>query len=84
MTDQEFIVLDELYFVQSFAEVKEATGLNAAVVKQVLEDLLEKGWIRCMSSRQDDEPGEMINFQEGYEHYFYLATKTGLKIHNSR
>ena len=84
MTDQEFDVLDELYFVQSFEEVMEATALPPDTLRKVLEDLLEKGWIRCMLSRNEDISGEEINFQENYEHYFYLATKAGLIAHNSR
>ena len=84
MTDQEFDVLDELYFVQSFEEVLEATALPAETLRKVLQDLLEKGWIRCFVSRSGDVSAEETNFQEHYQHYFYLATKAGLKAHNSR
>ena len=84
MTDQEFDVLEELYFVQSFEEVREATNFKPERLKLVLQDLMEKGWIRCLSNRQDSVAGEHINFGEYYQDYFYLATKAGLMAHNSR
>ncbi len=84
MTDQEFDVLDELYFVQSFEEVMEASGLDSATLRQVLEDMQEKGWIRVMSSRSDNDQDGEINIRGHYDKYFYLATKSGLMAHNSR
>ena len=84
MSDQEFDVLDELYFVQSFDEVKEATDLEDETLKQVLQGLMEKGWIRCMDSREGEVNADKIDFQTHYKQYFYLATKKGLLAHNSR
>ena len=84
MSDQEFDVMDELYFVQSFDEVQEASGLDAETLPQVLEQLLEKGWIQCLRNRQAELAEPAINKPEDYRQYFYLATKAGLMAHNSR
>ena len=84
MTDQEFDVLDELYFVQSFEEVKDITGMEAGELKQVLAHLLEKGWIRCMESRDVGPDSGKLDFEGNHQQYFYLATKAGLLAHNSR
>ena len=84
MSDQEFDVLDELYFVQSFDEVRELTGMDNESLKEVLQELLSKGWIRCMESRDGVVDGRRTDFQKNYRQYFYLATKPGLLAHNSR
>lgn len=84
MSDQEFDVLDELYFVHSFQEVQEATGLKPNDLKLVLQELLEKGWVRCMEARDGEGSAGKIDFQKNYQNYFYLATKAGLLAHNSR
>lgn len=84
MSDQEFDVMDELYFVQSFDEVMEAADLEEEMLKQVLQGLMEKGWIRCMQSREGEVNGDKIDFHTHFKQYFYLATKKGLLAHNSR
>lgn len=84
MSDQEFDVLDELYFVQSFEEVKESSGLAEEPLKQLLLEMWEKGWIRCMENREEEPGVDKEDFSKNYSRYFYLATKKGLLAHNSR
>lgn len=84
MTEGEFVVLDELYFVQSFAELQESTALGEEALKEVLEGLLAKGWIRCLSSRSGEPAADVETLPEQFQNYFYLATKDGLLAHNSR
>ncbi|WP_017732897.1 hypothetical protein [Nafulsella turpanensis] len=84
MTDQEFDVMDELYFVQSFAELQQSCQLEAQELKQLLLSLIRKEWVRWMIDRADEAPsGETIQ-EEQMEQYYYLATKAGLLAHNSR
>ncbi len=84
MSEQEYLLLDELYFLQSFQELEELTGLSKAVLSSVLGDLLGKGWIKCLRSREGEEPVGMDEFSASYSTFQYLATKAGLLAHNSR
>ena len=84
MSEQEYQVLDELYFLQSFQELLVQTGLPAEEVKQVLGDMLQKGWVKCLRSREGEEPVGAEEFSANYASLQYLATKAGLLAHNSR
>lgn len=84
MNDQEFQVLDELYFIQSFQELLALTDLNEGQLKTILEEMLAKGWIKSMKTREGEEPASKEDFLQHYASYLYLATKAGLLAHNSR
>ncbi len=84
MTNHEFDVLDELYFVTSFQVLKEHVSLSEPELKQTLGQLLEKQWVKCFKSASEELLSNEVNFERDYKHYFYLATKTGLLAHNSR
>lgn len=84
MTDLEFDVLDELYFVQSFAELQEETGLEAGTLKKVLEEMYYKGWVRCMKDPEGGEQHHGQGFPDTYSTTYFLASKEGLLAHNSR
>ncbi len=84
MTDQEFDVLDELYFVQSFAYLKEELSLSVIELKSVLHSLVKQGWIKCLYNMNDEVFEDELDFEKKYEEYFYLASKKGLLAHNGR
>lgn len=84
MSDKEFQVLDELYFIQSFQELLVLTDLNEDELKTILEDMLAKGWVKSMKSREGEEPASEEDYLTHYASYHYLATKAGLLAHNSR
>ena len=84
MSEQEYQVLDELYFVQSFPELRQLTGFNESELKEILGELLKKGWIKCLRSREGEEPVGESEFFTNYTSYLYLASKAGLQAHNSR
>ncbi len=85
MTDLEFDVLDELYFVQTFATLREALldDMEEATLVSVLYDLAQKGWVKCLRPNKD-EPihQEALDIKRDYQQYCYLATKAGLMAHN--
>lgn len=83
MTDSEFEVLDELYFVQSYAELQESTGYEDALLKDVLNSFLSKGWARCLASRAGEEMA-VQSLPANFHACFFLATKAGLLAHNSK
>lgn len=84
MTDLEFDVLDELYFVQSFADLQKETALEANTLKKVLEEMYHKGWVRCMKGPEGDDQYSVQDFPEDFSTIYFLASKEGLLAHNSR
>lgn len=84
MTDNEFDVLDELYFVQPFNAILEETQLAESELKEVLSGLLNKGWVKCFGDRQAEMPIAPSDLENDLTSYFYLATKEGLLVHNGR
>lgn len=84
MTDNEFDLLDELYFVQSFSDLKEILEWEEGMVKETLHALIDKGWVKCFKDIKAEVALEDVDFQQLYSRYFYLATKAGLLAHNGR
>ncbi len=84
MTDNEFEVLDELYFVQHFSSLQQQVSLSEAELKAVLHVLLQKKWIKCLASPDNELTESEPDFENQYNTYFYLATKKGLLAHNTR
>ncbi|MFO7823826.1 MAG: hypothetical protein R6V72_07780 [Cyclobacterium sp.] len=83
MTDDEFDLLDELYFLQPYAYLQDSLSWEDERLLLNLEALYKKGWIKCYAGPEeelfDDPPIQNI----GRELY-YLATKKGLLQHNTR
>ncbi|MBO3270570.1 MULTISPECIES: hypothetical protein [Hymenobacter] len=85
VTDAEFDILDELYFVTSFAELSRKTTLAAPVVEENLRSLLEKDLIRSFWPDADTELAyEPTSFGAICRDAFFLASKEGLLQHNTR
>ncbi|WP_305982137.1 hypothetical protein [Roseivirga thermotolerans] len=84
MTDAEFDVMDELYFVQPYTYLLEELTLKEEELKATLRSLLEKGYIKCFFTMNDEVFEDQLNFEKEYKTYYYLATKTGLLAHNGR
>ena len=84
MTDLEFDVMDELYFVVSFPELQRLVQLSGAQLKGVLEGLLDKNYVKCFENVSDELPHDEVDFSRNYRNYHYLASKEGLFAHNSR
>ncbi|WP_026880025.1 hypothetical protein [Hymenobacter norwichensis] len=85
MTDPEFDILDELYFVTSFRDLLQKTGLSEVALKQGLRGLLEQGLIRSFWPDPDTELAyEESSFGAISQDCYYLASKEGLLQHNTR
>lgn len=83
MTDEEFDTLDELYFLQSYKELKKLVNIPEAKLKDILITLLKKGWLRCYINPNDEIDFSEMRFQKEFRNYYYLASKEGLLAHNS-
>jgi hypothetical protein len=85
VNDIEFDILDELYFVTSFKELKQQLGVPEEQLCQNLKTLAKSGFLKCLFPDPDSEiEFEERLFSENYRNYFFLATKEGLLQHNSR
>lgn len=84
MSDEEFDVMDELYFVQSFNYLIEELEMSAEELKEVLKTLLSKGWVKCFYNMNDEVFEDKLDFDNEFKDYYYLATKPGLLAHNGR
>ncbi|MEQ9438348.1 MAG: hypothetical protein RIG62_04840 [Cyclobacteriaceae bacterium] len=84
MTDLEYDVMDELYFVSSFEQLRETLELEDDELRNVLQTLLRKEWITCYLNHSEEIPHQEADFSDHYQKYYYLATKAGLLAHNGR
>lgn len=82
MTDLEYDILDELYFVISFDELMRQVAIEEADLRKGVFELFNKGWVRVFS-----DPDETLDYenltQELLSTSYLLASKAGLKAHNS-
>jgi len=83
MTDLEFEIIDELYFVQSFEKLVDELDIGPKGMVKALDGLIAKGWVRCFYKGTDEPVLDNIDLQNNYNNYLYLATKEGLLKHNS-
>lgn len=84
MSDVEFDVLDELYFVVSFNDLANSTQLNPEKLKEVLTLLHGKGWLKVYKNASEELPLGAFRFEENAQEFFFLASKAGLLAHNGR
>ncbi len=82
MTDSEFDLLDELYFVQSFDNLKNALNWEDEKLLHTLLSLYQKGLIKCLAEPDQERFDQVDVLVEGKE-LLYLATKKGLMAHNT-
>ena len=85
MTDQEFDVLDELYFVISFQDLMRNLSWPAEAVLPVLKELVSKELVKCIDPQSEEEVElSLSELDKQYHKILFLATKKGLMEHNSR
>lgn len=82
MTSKQFEILDELYFVISYNEIRIVTALTDEELCAELTGLFSEGWLRVFKSPSDTKDYELIS-DEILMNSYLLASKSGLKAHNS-
>lgn len=83
MTDIEFDLLDQLYFVQTFESLISELQIPEAELKSLLVEMVQKGWVKVMDKQTDEEIVELDTWINNCTSFFYLATKKGLFVHNT-
>ena len=84
MTDQEFDILDELYFLTGFEELKEGCGLKNEELVPALWKIIKKEWVNCFKNYDQEFQATQSEFETNFADYHYLASKKGLMAHNAR
>ena len=82
MSDAEFDLLDELYFVQDYDYLKETLRWEDQRLLETLERLYREGMIKCLDEPDRERFDQVDIFSEGKQ-LLYLATKKGLMAHNA-
>ncbi|MEB2781592.1 hypothetical protein U3A58_14435 [Algoriphagus sp. C2-6-M1] len=83
MNDEEFDLMDELYFVQSYGYLLETLDWEEEVLLTTLQRLFSQGYIKCLDDPDTERFGAVDISKEGKDLYF-LASKKGLMAHNTR
>ncbi len=81
MTDDQFDLIDELYFVQDFDYLRDAMSWEDGHILDVLQSLLDEGWVKVLKGPDEELFGE-IDLKSDGTSLMYLATKEGLMKHN--
>ncbi len=83
MTDNEFDLLDELYFVQSFEVIKDALNWEKELLKETLFSLYKKDFIKILIEHDVDFSDTIDSYEMfDWENKYFLASKKGLLLHN--
>jgi hypothetical protein len=82
MNEQEIDLLDELYFVQSYKELKSAMDWDDAQLQKHLFSLNQKEYIKILVNQDDEYNGDKEINSIPWQELFFLATKKGLLEHN--
>ena len=83
MTDQEFELLDELYFVISYQELKKNLAWDSNVLESNIKALVQKSWIKIMRNQDVEIEDKLALELTNFEACYFLATKEGLMKHNT-
>ncbi|TAF73463.1 MAG: hypothetical protein EAZ53_12425 [Bacteroidetes bacterium] len=83
MTDLEFDILDELYFVTSYAELQKKTMLDANLLSQNLIQLIKIEYVNYFLLA-DGVQNPTIDLNTSISKLYFLASKKGLFAHNSK
>lgn len=83
MTNDEFDLMDELYFVQPYSELKGLLGWADERLLNTLASLYQKTYVKCFET-PDQEIFDQADVMGNGLNMYYLATKKGLLAHNTR
>ncbi len=85
MNEIEYEIIDELYFVTSFHDIANALDLSDEELCHNLKDLIKRGYVKAFYPDPDTEVAfNEHQFEKKCQNYYFLATKAGLIVHNSR
>ncbi|MEM0938583.1 MAG: hypothetical protein AAF600_01905 [Bacteroidota bacterium] len=84
MTEIEYNILDQLYFVTSYQTLKEESGYSHDQLKFNLIEMIKNGFVKVYDEIDQELEQDRLDMQNSFQSYYYLASKKGLFEHNSR
>lgn len=84
MSEAEYDIMDQLYFVTSFEDVKNLSGVDETVITAILWKFIKSGWVKCFDGPEEEVEVTEDDFKTNFVKYHYLASKKGLLAHNVR
>ncbi|MEM6735912.1 MAG: hypothetical protein AAGC64_07775 [Bacteroidota bacterium] len=84
MTEIEYNILDQLYFVTSYQKLREELGYSHDQLKFNLREMIKNGLVRVYNEIDQELEQDKLDMQHSFQSYYYLASKKGLFEHNSR
>ena len=82
MTDPEYELMDEIYFVTPYSNLSRILGWEDSRILATLQTLCEKGWIRCFTTPTDELLPAEVDLDQYFKKYYYLASKSGMEAHH--
>ncbi|MCU0429219.1 MAG: transporter [Cytophagaceae bacterium] len=83
MSDEEYQVLDELYFTIPFSKLIKRLEWEESKTLAVILRLLEKGWVKGIEIQSEMEISDPEFIRNNFSDMHFLATKKGLMAHNT-
>jgi hypothetical protein len=84
LNDLEYRILDELYFISSYQTLMENLNEDRENMKEALVNMLRNGWIVQIKYEAHEEEKLEVPDLSVLEQSYFVASKKGLLIHNSR
>jgi hypothetical protein len=86
LSDIEYDILNAIYFVEPFETLRAECNAPANIIADVLKQLIDKKYVTPMQFDEVKQEYVRTFFydSDNMNAYYYLATKEGLMIHNSR
>ena len=84
MNNAEYDIMDQLYFVTSYEDVKELSGVEEPILPSVLWEFIKKDWVKCFDGPVKEVEVVEEDFKTNFANYHYLASKQGMLAHNMR
>lgn len=82
MSEQEFDLIDALYFICDLPALEQELGWHIDLIWQILEDCHSKGWVKIVALHDGKDVAQTINWKQKPNGYYFLASKEGLLAHN--
>ncbi len=77
------IILDNTYFITDFEKLRKDTEIDSQLLFQYLWEMINLDFLKVMINFDEEIIVNSIEFEKKYQKYHYIATKKGLKWHNS-
>ncbi len=84
MSDLEYDIVDELYFVTNYLSLKNNLKLSHELIFDGLKSLLDKEYIIYFTEIDGIENPKIDFTEKSMQNLLFLASKKGLLAHNSR